>query len=69
MTRVGDLDVLRTAKMLADEHGPTAWFEAAQQADRLLDGGDVEGCRVWLRILSAINAFQEDARPEGATSH
>ena len=66
---VSDLDVLRTAKMLVDRHGPTAWFEAAQQTDRLLDRGDVDGVRVWLRILSAIRAFQEETRPPGATSH
>lgn len=69
MTRSADRDVLRTANMLLDEHGPIAWFEAAQETDRLLNRGDVAGARVWLRILSAITAFHEVARPEDATSH
>jgi hypothetical protein len=46
-----DLDIYRSAKILIDEHGDDAAIEAAMRADELLDQGDLEGQRVWMRVV------------------
>lgn len=51
---ISDLDILRTAMLVIEHHGDQAWLFAARRADELLDKGDVEGRRVWLRIIVAI---------------
>ncbi len=48
-----DLDIYRTAHVLIREHGEDAALEAAQRADAMLEKGDLDGERVWLRILKA----------------
>ncbi len=54
---VTDLDIYRSAKLLVDEHGDTAAIEAAQQADALLDAGDLDGAAVWRRIVRAVRGL------------
>lgn len=49
-----DIDIWRAAKLLVDRHGTEAAIHAAMRADTLLDEGDVEGQRIWLRIVKAI---------------
>ncbi len=50
-----DLDIYRSAKALIDQHGEfEAELHAAQRADELLEAGDMDGCRVWLRVLEAV---------------
>ena len=39
---------------------------ATQRYDALLEAGDMEGCRVWRRIETAIAELLND-KPEGAT--
>ncbi len=51
-----DLDILRSAKLLIDQHGEDAGLEAAMQADRQLAAGDMDGkraCRLhaWWRAI------------------
>ena len=38
--------------------------EASQMADKFLDEGDIEGHSTWMRILEAIESF-EDKIPSG----
>ena len=52
---ISDLDIWRSANELIKQFGDTADIEAAARADALLDRGDLEGQRVWLRILTAID--------------
>ena len=52
---VSRMDIWRAAKLLVDQHGADAPIKAAQRADELLAGGDMEGRSVWLRILEAVN--------------
>ena len=54
MDIVDDLNIYRSAKLLIDLYGPDAILEAALQADELLDAGDLDGQRVWLRIRVAV---------------
>lgn len=56
---ISDLDVWRSANELIKQFGDTAEIEAAARADALLDKGDHDGQRVWLRILKAINEMQK----------
>ena len=39
-------------------------FEAGLRADRLLDEGDIDGQRVWMSIIAAIEELQK-TEPEG----
>ena len=38
-----EIDVFRTAKILVDQHGEDAPIFAAQQADKCLEAGDLDG--------------------------
>ncbi len=54
-----DKDIWRTARLLIDQQGEDAALHAAQMADELLEKGDIEGQSVWMRVLKAIESFQE----------
>ena len=45
-----EIDIYRSAKLLIDQHGEDAPIFAAQQADRCLEGGDLDGKAVWMRL-------------------
>ena len=49
-----DIDIWRSARLLIDQHGDDAPIHAAMRADQMLDAGNLEGKRVWLRIKDAI---------------
>jgi hypothetical protein len=50
-----DLDIWRSANLMIQRHGDLADIEAATRADELLAKGDIDGQRVWMRILRAID--------------
>ena len=50
--------------MLIDQHGDDAAIPAAQRADELLAGGDMDGAIVWCRILETIEELRR-SRKEG----
>ena len=64
-----NLDVYRSAAVLILEHGEKAASEAAEQADRVLDTGDVAGWQVWLRILATVAEFQKTSLQDGDVVH
>jgi hypothetical protein len=53
---VTDLDILRSAKVILDHHGPDALTHAARRADALLERGDVQGYELWIAILAVLEA-------------
>ncbi len=59
-----DLDIFRSANVLVTQHGAEAPIEAAMHADAMLDKGDLDGQRVWLRIMRAVKDLLQ-ARPTG----
>jgi hypothetical protein len=63
---ISDIDIWRSANELIKRYGDTADIEASIRADALLNKGDLEGQRIWLRILKAIDALRCD-RPCGST--
>jgi hypothetical protein len=62
------MDIYRSANYLIKEHGDQAAIFAAMQADYLLERGDVDGQRTWLRILKAIEELSSTERGD-ATLH
>ena len=69
MPATSDLDILRAASLVIANFGDHAWFRCAQRADELLDRGDVDGARVWRRILAAVEELQSTEKPDGGTEH
>ncbi len=61
---IPDLDIYRSAKLLIDQHGQDALLEAALRADELLDQGDLDGQRVWMRIRAAVVELR-GTQPDG----
>ncbi len=49
-----DIDIWRSASLLVKQHGDDAGLHVAMRAGELLDAGDLDKQRVWLRILRAI---------------
>ena len=41
----------------------------AESADALLDAGDMDGQRVWLRVIEAIKVLSATSPPPGSTRH
>lgn len=63
-----DMDIYRSANYLIKEHGNQAAIFAAKWADHLLENGDIDGQRVWLRIVNAIKELSSTDRGD-ATLH
>ena len=66
-----DVDVYRTANTLIKQYGADgAGMHAAQRADELLEAGDMDGRRVWGKILDALRELAETKPPdEGEAVH
>ena len=56
---VSDKDIYRSANIMIRQHGDDAIMHAAMRADELLAKGDLEGERVWLRVIEAIKVMQD----------
>ncbi len=55
---IPDLDIYRSANVLATRHGADAPIHAAMRADAMLDKGDLDGYAVWKRVLRAVGDLQ-----------
>ncbi len=66
---VSDLDIYRSAKLLIDQHGDEAPIHAAMRADAFLDQGNLEGERVWIRIMQAIEELRRERPKDGDAMH
>lgn len=53
-----EIDIWRAAHLLVKRHGDDAAMVAAQRADELLTQGDLDGQRIWERILTAVHELQ-----------
>ena len=63
------LDIYRSANLLVTQHGAEAPIHAAMKADAMLDKGDLDGQRAWLRILKAVKTLLETRPGDGAAVH
>ncbi len=65
---VPEPDIYRSANLLIKQYGEDAARRATGRADTLLEGGDMEGRRVWLRVIRAIEELQRTRpRPDEPT--
>jgi hypothetical protein len=64
-----DLDIYRSAKILLDQHGDDAELRAAEKHDAMLARGDVDGMRVWRRIMTAIGELRRGVPASGERLH
>ncbi len=55
---IPDFDIYRSANVIIKQHGEDAPIEAAIRADAMLEKGDLDGYRVWRRILRAVGELQ-----------
>jgi hypothetical protein len=55
---IPDRDIWRAANLLIREHKADAEIVASRRADEMLERGDHDGQRVWLRIKQAIIELQ-----------
>ncbi len=62
-----EIDIYRSAKLLIDQHGEDAPIFAAQQADRCLEAGDLDGKAVWMRVIGAIKELLVQQPPSSDT--
>ncbi|MCH7888322.1 MAG: hypothetical protein IIA00_03485 [Proteobacteria bacterium] len=69
MRPVSDLDIYRCASLTVQQHGTEAPIHAAMKADAMLEKGDLDGQRVWLRILKAVEELLADEPASGAKLH
>ena len=53
---VTELDILRSARVVLDQHGADALIHAARRADELLERGDVQGYELWIAILAVLES-------------
>ncbi len=66
---IPDLDIYRSANQLVKQHSAEATIFAAMNADAMLDRGDLDGERVWLRIIRAIEELLQRQPTAGEVQH
>ncbi len=66
---VEEIEFYRAANQLVNRHGEDAGFEAAKQADAMIEQGDPEGLAVWKRILKAVDELLRYQPDQGETTH
>lgn len=65
-----DLDILRSAKVLLDGHGPLgAWLYAVHRAQELAAQGDMGGVATWGRVLDALEELTRTELDPGQATH
>ncbi len=69
MNDISDLEIWRAAQATIDQYGDGAGLHAAQRADELLAEGDMDGRRVWHRIMDAIDELQKTTPSGGEGVH
>ncbi len=63
------IDLWRAAQVMVKRYGDGAVIEAAMRADEFLDQGSLDGKRIWLRIMQAIEELQRERPGDGEAVH
>ncbi len=66
---ISDLDIWRAARIMVKRYGKDAATEATGRADEFLDQGNIDGQRLWMRIVQAIEEMQRERPREGEATH
>ncbi len=62
---ISDLDIWRAAQVMVKRYGDGAGTEAAMRADEFLDQGNLDGRRLWMRIMQRIEELQRERPKDG----
>ena len=66
---VPEIDVYAAATTIVRRYGEDARVHAAMRADAALEAGDVDGYRMWKRILRAVKELQGAEPKPGEAVH
>ncbi len=66
---LSDLDLWRAANVMIKRYADGAASEAAMRADEFLDQGIIDGERLWMRIVQAIEEVQRERPGDGEAVH
>ena len=66
---ISDLDIWRAAQVMIKRYGDGAATEATMRADEFLDQGNINGKRLWMRIMKAIEELQLERPRDGEAMH
>ncbi len=66
---IPDLDTWRAAQVMVKRYGDGATTEAAMRADEFLYQGNLDGQRVWIRIMEAIEELRLERPKDGEAMH
>ncbi len=66
---ISNLDLWHAVQVLIKRYGDGAAIEAAMRADEFLDKGNLDGQRLWIRIMQAIKKLQRDRPGDGEAVH
>ncbi len=53
-----DLDIYRAATVIINQYGKDAPIHAAMRADAMLEAGDLDGLKMWKRVLRAVGELR-----------
>jgi hypothetical protein len=60
-----EIVIWRAARLLIDQYRAAAIERGCARLRELTAAGDIEGCRVWARILAATNELRRTERRDG----
>ena len=66
---ISERDTWAAANILIKKYGDDAELRAAERADEMLDQGDIDGQRIWLRILEAVKRLTDTEPPKNTRLH
>ncbi len=66
---IPDLDIWRAAHVMVKPYGDGAATEAPMRADEFLDQGNLDGQRLWMRIMQTIEELQRERLRDGEAVH
>lgn len=69
MHLISDCDIFAAANLMVKRHGTDATAKAEARAEELRTEGDLDGQRVWLSIVKAIEELQRDVPSSGEKLH
>lgn len=62
-----EIDIWRTARLLIEQRGLHAQYDAMVRASELKARGDEAGAAVWLRVYDAVDELWRTERLDGET--
>ncbi|SNS88357.1 hypothetical protein SAMN06295912_12139 [Sphingomonas laterariae] len=65
---IEEREIWGCAHVTIERFGDAASFHAPQRADELFSAEDIEGLRIWLRILAAIRSLEAAEPPSNMLS-